>query len=168
MACGSHHFMANRRRKGGRTDFLFLGSVDGDCSHEIRRWLLLGRKAMTNLDSLLKRKDITLPTKVYVVSSNKFSSVTQSCLNLCDAMDCSMPGFPIHHQHLKLAQTHVHQVPDVIQPSHTLSSPSPPVFILSQHESLFQWISSLHQVAKVLEFQLQHQSFQQIFRTDFL
>ena len=97
-----------------------------------------------------------------------FSSVTQSCPALCDPMDHSTPGFPIHHQLLELAQTHVHWVSDAIQPSHPLSSPSPPAFNLSQHQSLFQWISSSHQVAKVLEFQLQHQSFQWIFRTDFL
>jgi len=92
---------------------------------------------MTNLDSLLKRKDITLSTNVHIVNSNKFSSAAQSCLNLCDPMDCSMPGFPIHHQHPKLAQTHVHQVSDAIQPSHTLLTPSPPAFNLSQHQSLF-------------------------------
>ena len=71
-----------------------------------------------------------------------------------------MPGFPVHHQLPELAQTHVHQVADVIQPSHPLSSPSPPTFHLSQHQGLFQRVSSSHQVAKVLELQLQHQSFQ--------
>ena len=98
----------------------------------------------------------------------QFSSVVQSCPTLCTPMDCSVPGFPVHHQLLKLAQTHVHRVGDAIQPSHPLSSPSPPTFNLSQHQGLFQWVSSSHQVAKVLEFQLQHQSFQWIFRTDFL
>ena len=83
-------------------------------------------------------------------------------------MDCSMPGFPVHHQLLELAQTHVHQVSDAIQPSHPLSSPSPPAFSLSQHQGLFQWVTSSYQVAKVLELQLQHQPFQWIFRTDFL
>ena len=83
-------------------------------------------------------------------------------------MDCSsMPGFPVHHQLLEFVQTHVHQVSDAVQPSHPLSSPFPPAFNLSQHQGLFQWVSSLHQVAKVLEFQLQHQSFQWIFRTGF-
>ena len=70
-------------------------------------------------------------------------------------MDCSRPGFPVHHQLLELAQTHVHQVGDAIQPSHALSSPYLPGLNLSQHHSLFQWISSSHQVAKVLEFQIQ-------------
>ena len=91
-----------------------------------------------------------------------------SCVWLCDPMDCSIPGFPVHHQLLELTQTHDHCVGDIIQPSHPLSSPSPPAFSLSQHQGLFKWLSSSHQVAKVLEFQLQHQSFQWIFRSDFL
>src|SRR5574337_1274747 len=90
----------------------------------------------------------------------QFSSVTQSCLTLCDPMDCSVPGFPVHHQLLEPAQTHVHQVGDAIQPSPTVSSPSPPTFNLSQHQGLFQGLSSSPHVAKVLELQLQHQSFQ--------
>ena len=96
------------------------------------------------------------------------SSVTQLCPTLCNPMDCSSPGFPIHHQLPELAHTHVHRVGDAIQPPHPLLSPSPPAFNLSQHQGLFQWISSSHQVAKVLEFQLQYQSFQCIFRTYFL
>ena len=83
-------------------------------------------------------------------------------------MDCSMPGFTVHHQLPGLAQTYVHWDGDAIQPSHPLLSPSPPAFNLSQHQGLFQWVSYSHQVAKVLEFQLQHQSFQWMFRTDFL
>ena len=99
-----------------------------------------------------------------------FSSVLLlSHIRLCDPMDCSMPGLSVHHQLLELAETHVHGVGDALQPSHPLSSPpSPPAFNLSQHQSLFQELSSSHQVAKVLELQLQHQSFQWIFRTDFL
>ena len=97
----------------------------------------------------------------------QLSSVTQSCLTLCNPMDCSTPGLPVHHQLQELAQTHVHWVSDAIQLSHPLSFPSP-VFNLSQHQDLFQWVSPSDQVAKVLEFQLQHQSFQWIFRTDFL
>ena len=98
---------------------------------------------------------------------SQFSSVAQSCLTLCDPMDCSTPGFPVHHQLPELSQTHIHWIGDAIQPSHPLSSPFPFTFILSQHQGLFQWISSLHQVAKVLEIQLQYQSFQWILRTDF-
>ena len=67
---------------------------------------------------------------------SQFSSVSQTCLTLCDPMDCSTPGFPVHHQLLELAQTHVHQVNDVIQPPHPLASPSPSAFNLSQHQSL--------------------------------
>ena len=97
----------------------------------------------------------------------QYSSVTQSCPTLCNPMDCSTPGFPVHHQLLELALNHVHKDGDAIQPSHPLSSPSAPAFNLSQHQGLYQWVSSSHQVTKVfLEFQLQHQSFQWIFRTD--
>ena len=80
----------------------------------------------------------------------------------------STPGFPVHHQLSEFAQTHVHRVGDAMQPSHPLWSPSPPAFNIFQHQGLLQLVSSSHQVAKVLEFQLQHQSFQRIFRTDFL
>ena len=97
----------------------------------------------------------------------QYSSVIQSCLTLCDSMDYSTPGLPVHHQLPEFTQTHVHWVSDAIQPSHPLSSPSL-ALSLSQHQGLFNWVSSLHQVAKVLEFQLQRQSFQSIFRTDFL
>ena len=92
------------------------------------------------------------------------SSVAQSCLTLCDPMDCSMPGLLVYHQFLEFTQTHVHWVGDAIQLSYPLSFPSPPAFNLSQHQGLFQWVSSLHQMDKVLEFQLQHHSFQLIFR----
>ena len=95
-------------------------------------------------------------------------SVTQLCLTLCNPMDCSMPGFPVLHHLPKLAQTHVHWISDAIQPSHPLSSPFPPALSLSQHQGLFQWVSSLHQVAKVLELQPRHQSFQCISGVDFL
>ena len=91
----------------------------------------------------------------------QFSSVTQSCSTLCDPMDCSTPGLPVHHQLQEFTQTHVHWVGDAVQPSHPLSSPSPPTFNLSQHQGLFKWISSSHQVAKVLEFHLHHQSFRE-------
>ena len=95
----------------------------------------------------------------------QFSSVTQPCLTLCDPMNCSIPGLPVHHQLLESTQTHIHQVSDAIQPSHPLSSPSPPAPTPSQHQGLFQWVNSSHEVAKVLEFQLQHQSFQWTPRT---
>ena len=82
----------------------------------------------------------------------EFSSLAQSCPTIDDPMNFSMPGLPVHHQLPEFTQTHVHQVGDVIQPSHPLSSPSPPVFNLSQHQGLFQWVISSHQVAKVLSF----------------
>ena len=109
-----------------------------------------------------------LPIYQFWKHSVQFSSVTQSCLTLCDPMNRSMPGLPVHHQLLEFTQTHIHWVGEAIQPSHPLSSPSPPAFNLSQHQGLFKWVSSLHQVAKMLEFQLQHQSFQWTPRTDFL
>ena len=89
-----------------------------------------------------------------------------SRVRLCNPMDCSTPGPPVHQQLQEFTQTHVHWVSDAIQTSHPLSFPSPPAFNLSQHQGLFKWISSSHQLAKVLEFQLQHQSFQWIFRID--
>ena len=116
---------------------IFLGSritVDGDCSHVSKRCFSLERKAMTNLDSILKKRDITLPQWSISV---QFSSVTQSCLTLCNPVDCSMPVLPVHHQLLEFTQTHVHWVGDAIQPPHPLSSPSSPAFSLSQHQGLF-------------------------------
>ena len=101
-------------------------------------------------------------------SSLQFSSVTQSHPTLCNPMVCNTPSLPVHHQLPELTQTHDHWVGDTIQPSHPLLSPSPPAPNPSQHQRLFKWVSSSHQVAKLLEFQLQHQSFQWIFRTDFL
>jgi len=101
-------------------------------------------------------------------ASVQFSSVAQSCPTLCDPMDYSMPGYSVHHQLSELTQTHVRQVGDAIQPSHPLLSPSPPALNRSHHQGLFKWVSSSHQVTKVLGFLLQHQSFQWIFRTDLL
>ena len=91
---------------------------------------------------------------LYVFSSIQFTSVTQSCLTPCNPMNCSTPGLPVHHQLPEFTQTHVHRVGDAIQLSHPLSSPSPPAPNSSQQQSLFQWVNSSHEVAKVLEFQL--------------
>ena len=119
---------------------------------------------------LLKQSQV-LPTSIFLTwrkrattwahlhplfHSVQFSSVTQSCLTLSHPMDCNTPGLPVHHQLPEFTQTHVHWVGDAIQPSHPLLSPSPPTTDLSQNQGLFKWVSSLHQVAKVLEFQLQH------------
>ena len=111
---------------------------------------------------------IELKTTWMTCQAVQFSSVAQSCPTLHDPMNCSTAGLPVHHQLPKFTQTHVHWVDDAIQPSHPLSSPSLPAFNLSQHQGLFKWVSSSHQVAKVLEFQLQHLSFQWTPRTDLL
>ena len=102
------------------------------------------------------------------ISSVQCSSAAQSCPTLWNHMNRSTPGLPVHHQLLEFTQIHVHQVGDVIQPFHPLSSPSPPALNPSQHQGLFQWVNSSHEVAKVLEFQLQHQSFQWKPRTNLL
>ena len=91
-----------------------------------------------------------LQLKRNVHNSVQCNSVTQSCVTLCDPMDCNTLGFSVHHQHPELAQTHVHWVGDAIQPFHLLSSPSPPAFNLSQHQGLFKWVSSSHHVAKAI------------------
>ena len=122
----------------------------------------------TSLHCSFKKAFLSLHDILQNSSVVQFSLAAQSCLTLCNPMDCSMAGFPVHHQLREHAQTHVHWVGDAIQPSHSLLSPSPLAFNLSQHQGLFQWDSSSYQVAKVLEFQLQHQSFQWIFRTYFL
>ena len=117
--------------------------------------------------AIISPQGLFLGYKEHLISKRLlFSSVAQSCPTLCNSMDCSTPSFTVHHQLLELAQIHVHQVSDAIQPSHALLSPSPPA--LDLHQGLLKWVSSSHQVAKVLEFQLQRQFFQWIFRTDFL
>ena len=107
-------------------------------------------------------------TCILIGSSIQFSSVTQSCPTLCDPLNHSTPGLPLRHQLLQFTQTHFHWVGDAIQPSHLLLSPSPPASNPSQHQGLFQWVNSSHEVAKILEFQLQHQAFQWTPRTDLL
>ena len=103
--------------------------IDGETMERVRDFILGGSK---------------------ITADGDFSSVTQSCPTLCDPMNCSTPGLPVQHQLLEFTQTHVHWVGDAIQPSYPLSSPSPPALNLSQHQGLFQWVSSSHQVAKVL------------------
>ena len=88
------------------------------------------------------------------IRSDQIRSVTQSCPTLCNPMNCSTPGLPVHHQLPEFTETHIHRVSDAIQPSHPLSSPSPLAPNPSQHQSIFQWVNSSHEVAKVLEFQL--------------
>ena len=136
--------------------------------------------AFPQLHSIIKRRSLKFLglkhmqgiSALILWCANKFAiSSVQSlrCVWLSNPMDCSTPGLPVHHQLPELAQIRVHWVGDAIQPSHPLSSPSPPTFNLPQHQGLFQRFSSSHQVvAKVLEFQLQPQFFQWIFRTDLL
>ena len=114
---------------------------------------------------LTPKKDVIF---VIQFSSVHFSSVAQSCPTLCDPMNSSTPGLPVHHQLPEFTQTHIHQVSDAIQPSHPLSSPYSPALNPSQHQSLFQRVNSSHEVAEVLEFQLQHHSFQRNPRADLL
>ena len=111
---------------------------------------------------------VTSPPILKWSSSVHFISVAQSCPTLCDPMNHSTLGPLVHHKFPEFAQTHAHRVSDAIEPSHPLSSPSPPAPNPSQHQSHFKWVNSSHQGAKVLEFQLQHQSFQWTPRTDLL
>ena len=119
---------------------------------------------MINLKSQSESEENLKETIVLV----QFSSVTQSCPTLCDCMDYSTLGLPVHHQLWEFTQTHVHRVSDTIQPSHPLSPPSPPAPSPSQHHSLSQRVNSSHEVTKVLEFQHKHQSFQRNPKTDLL
>ena len=147
---------------------LLSSSVRGILQARILEWVAIPFSRVDPLPTQGSNLRFLLCWHILYHLSHQFSSVSPPCLTLCDPMNCSMPGLPVHHQLPELAQTHVHRVSDAIQPSHPLSSPSPPAFNLSQHQGLVQWISSSHQVAKVLEHQLQHQSFQWIFRIDFL
>ena len=131
-----------------------------DCFHTMRKYMKHVWTSVTVPSSYL--------TLVLRKHSDQFSSVAQSCPTLCDPMNSSTPGLPVHHHLPEFTQTHVHWVRDAIQPSHPLSSPSPPAPNPSQHQGLFQWVNSLHEVAKVSELQLQHQSLQWTPRTDLL
>ena len=146
----------------GNQPWIFSGRTDAEAEApihwppDVKNWLI-GKGPDAGKDWRHEEKG----------TSVQFSSVAQSCPTLCDPMDCSTLGLPVHHQLPEFTQTLAHWISDAIQPSHPLSSPSP-AFNLSQHQDLFIWVSSSHQVAKVLEFQLQHQSFQWMFRTDSL
>ena len=119
---------------------------------------------LLNFPLCLKQDSVWKP--LFFLHLVQFSSVAQLCPTLCNPVNRSTPGLSVHHQLPEFTQTHVHWVGDAIQPSHPLSSPSPPAPNPSQHQSLFQWINSSHEVAKVLEFQ--HHSFQRTPRTDLL
>ena len=123
-------------------------------------WILLHNRS--KIHSPTDNRQRKVPNKFRYLLKNlrktdsiNFSSVAQLCLTLCDPMNCSTPGLPVHHQLPELTQTHIHRVSDAIQSSHPLLSPSPPAPNPSQHQSLFQWVNFSHEVAKVrLEFQL--------------
>ena len=139
----------------------------GSCHMQTVRILLFSNQLFNHVQLFVSPWTRAHKTSLsFTISPSLLSSITQLCLTLCNPMNCIMPGLPVHHQLPESTQTHVHWVDDAIQPSHPLSSPSPPALNLSQHQGLFKWVSSSHQVAKVLEFQLQHQSFQWIPRTD--
>ena len=114
------------------------------------------------------RKHCFTPIKIKIIRSDQIRSVAQSCPTLWDPMNRSTPGLPVHHQLPEFTETHVHRVSDAIQPSHPLPSPSPPAPNPSQHQSLFQWVNSSHEMARVLEFHLKHHSFQRNPRADLL
>jgi len=142
MSCGQGHFALCPRP--WRSGWSFTGSVHLDFG-TIRCIIYL---------SMLRGYKNYAKQRKYFVIILQFSSVAQSCPTLCDTMNRSTPGLPVHHQLPQFTQTHVHRVSDAIQPSHPLSSPSPPAPNPSQHQSLFQWVNSSHEVATVLEFQL--------------
>ena len=138
---------------------VFSGTSENCCSGN---WGWCGQSPVVELCAL------DLPQMFWSWACHCCCSVAKLCLTLWDPMDCSMPGFPVLHCLPELAQTLVHWVIDAIQPSYLLLLPFLPAFNLPQHRDLFQWVSSSHPVAKILELQLQHQSFQWIFRVDFL
>ena len=115
-------------------------------------WVLTRKEILTETTTWMNPEDTISEISQSQKNQYDISSAAQSCPTLCNLMDCSTPGFPVHHQLLELPQTHVHSLNDAIQPSHPLLSSSPPVFYVSRHQGLFQWDSSSHQVAKVLEF----------------
>ena len=136
-------------------------------------FLSFGTQRVAKMLIFLFEIHITLLQKITISKGKilyctQFSSVAQSCPTLCNPMDCSTPGLPVQCQLLEFTQTYVHWVGDAIQPSHPLLSPSPPAPNRSQHQCLFQWVNSSHEVAKVLDFQPQHQFFQWTLRTNFL
>ena len=114
----------------------------------------------TGLEPHFENLEVKMIPKHFLLGLFQFSSVAQSCSTLCDPMNRSTPGLPVRHHLPQFTQTHVHRVRDAIQPSHPRSSPSPTTPNPFQHQSLFQWVNSSHEVAKVVEFQLQHHSLQ--------
>ena len=145
----------------------FQGITSQDCNSKWSRLTspVIRHMDITNLLIQCSENSVSFHCPKWTTSCKswediQFSSVAQSCPTLCDPVNRSTPGLPVHHQLPEFTQTHVHRVDDAIQPSHPLSSLSPPAPNPSQHQGLFQWVNSSHEVAKVFEFQLQHQPFQ--------
>ena len=163
---------ANRvlpREHIGNTKYPLQTTQEMTLHMNITRWSIPKSDWLYSMQSKIEKSIQSEKTRLGAdCGSASAQLVTQSCPTLCDPMNHSMPSLPVHHQLPEFTQTHVHWVDDSIQPSHPLSSSSPPAFNLSQHQGLFQWVSSSYQVAKVLEFQLQHQSFQWPPRPDLL
>ena len=166
MVC---NWILNGRRDDGCTAHSLLLLVSGQTSNLSQHPFLLSpdeARGYFSIAALAKTSMSELEWGYTFSPSLQFRQFRQFSHSV--RTNCSTPGLSVHHQLLEFTQTQVDWVGDAIQPSHPLSSPSPPVFNLSQHQGLLRWVSSSNQVARVLEFQLQHHSFQWIFRTDFL
>ena len=147
----------------------FIFSISQSWDKWVGRWVVLGcwelfQRRIFRGHSFIFDSDLKKDNKQQYTGYIQFSSVAQSCPTLCDPMNRSTPGLPVHHRLPEFTQTHIHRVGDAIQPSHPLSYPSPPTPNPSQHQSLFRWVNSSHDV----EFQLQHHSFQRNPRADLL
>ena len=132
-------------------------------AEELVRWKFMGSQES---DTMYWLKNNIINTYIHNMHVSSVQSLSH--VQICNPMNHSTPGLPVHQQLPEFTQTHAHRIGDVIQPSHPLTSPSPPAPNPSQHQGLFQWVNSSHEVARVLEFQLQHQSFQWTPRTDLL
>ena len=146
-----------------------LGNKMGLWLNKMESWLQKIQETFENDLKEIRNRQATVNNISEIKNTLQFSSVQSlSCVWLCDPMNHSTPGLPVHHKLPEFTQTHAHPVSDAIQPSHPLSSPSPPDPNPSQHQGLFQWVNASHEVAKVLQLQLQHQSLQWTSWTDFL
>ena len=141
---GKYHMISYVKSRGKKWTHRYREHI-GDCQ---RMGVIRGRNEWRKI--YIYKENLNLCSCLILCMKKSSCSVAQSCLTLCNHMDCRTPGFPVLHHHPELAQTHAHWLSDVIKPSHPLSSPSLPAFNLSQHQGLFKWISSSHQVAKVL------------------